>query len=60
MNQLRVKVGEKFRGNVSGNVFEITGIKDGYAIIKDLAAGKEIPYGIQALKRLAVTPIREG
>ena len=58
MNQLKIKAGEKFRGNVSGNVFQIVEVKDGYAIIKDLAADKEIAYGIQALKRLAVTPIR--
>ena len=59
MNNLKLKVGEKFKGNVSGNLFEIVAIKDGYAIIKDLGIGKEIPYGLKALKQLAVTVVKE-
>ena len=60
MNNLKLEVGEKFRGNVSGTVFEIVAIKEGYAIIKDHTAEKEVAYGLKALKHLAVTPIKEG
>lgn len=60
MNDLKLTVGERFRGNVSGNEFEIEAIKDGYAVIRDLGINKEIAYGLKALKHLAVTPVEVG
>ena len=57
MNNLKLVVGEKFKGNRSGNVFEIVAINGEYAIIKDLGIGREVAYGLNALKCLAVTPV---
>ena len=59
MNNLKLVVGEKFKGNRSGNVFEIVAINGEYAIINDLGIDKEVAYGLNALRRLAVTPVEE-
>lgn len=59
MNNLKLVVGEKFKGNRSGNVFEIVSIAGDTAIIRVPVLDRVVPYSLIALKRLAVTPVEE-
>lgn len=57
LNSLEVKVGERFKGQNNGSVFQITKIENEIAIVKDESTGKSWQYGMDALKRLKVIKI---
>lgn len=57
LNSLEVKVGERFKGQNNGSVFQITKIENDTAIVKDESTGKSWQYGVDALKRLKVVKL---
>lgn len=51
MNNLKLMVGEVFKGKRSGVIMQIVGIERDEAVIKELATGRQFHYCLVALKR---------
>ena len=59
MNDLEIKVGEKFEGKRSGVKMEIVGFERDEAIIRELETGRQFHYCVDALRRCEMVKSKE-
>jgi hypothetical protein len=50
-----IETGAKYKGNVNGEIIQITKIENGWVHYIDCKSGKPFMYGLDAFKRLLMT-----
>lgn len=54
-----VKVGDKFKGKINGEIFEVTNINEKDGVITYICNGKEYFYGLNAFKNCLLDKVKE-
>ena len=52
-----IEIGAKYMGNVNGAIIQVTKIENGWVHHIDCKSGKSFTYGLNAFKRLLMTPL---
>lgn len=52
-----IEIGAKYKGNVNGAIIQVTKIENGWVHYIDCKSGKPFMYGLDAFKRLLMTPL---
>ena len=52
-----IQIGAKYKGNVNGEIIQVTKIENGLVHYIDCKIGKPFVYGLDAFKRLLMTPL---
>jgi hypothetical protein len=52
-----IEIGAKYKGDVNGAIIQVTKIENGWVHYIDCQSGKPFMYGLDAFKRLLMTPL---
>ena len=51
------EIGAKYKGNINGAIIQVTNIENGWVHYIDCKSEKPFMYGLDAFKRLLMTPL---
>lgn len=52
-----IEIGAKYKGNINGAIIQVKKIENGWVHYIDCKSGKPFMYGLDAFKRLLMTPL---